>query len=58
MHKHYPDPVVLPSPHSRGHQQQHQAQPEHDGSAQQQHDGSAAMSDDYDIDVGLAGALK
>lgn len=59
MHRHYPDPQVLPSPHSRGHQQkQHQAQPEHDGSTQQQHDGSAAMSDDYDIDVGLAGALK
>ena len=58
MHKHYPDPVVLPSPHSRGHQQQHQAQqPEHDGS-DQQHDGGSAMSDEYDLDVGLAGALK
>lgn len=58
MHRHYPDPQVLPSPHSRGHQQkQHQAQPEHDGSAQQ-HDGNSTMSDDYDLDVWLAGALK
>jgi hypothetical protein len=58
MHRHYPDPQVLPSPHSRGHQQkQHQAQPEHDGSAQQ-HDGNSTMSDDYDLGVGLAGALK
>lgn len=57
MHKHYPDPVVLPSPHSRGHQQQHQAQPEHDGSAQQ-HDGSSNMNDEYALEMGLAGALK
>lgn len=57
MHRHYPDPQVLPSPHSRGHQQQHQAQPEHGGSSQQ-HDGSSNMSDEYDLDVGLAGALK
>lgn len=54
MHRNYSDPVVLPSPHSRGHQQQHQAQPEHDGSAQQQEH----QTDEYDLDVGLAGALK
>lgn len=56
MHHHHPDPQVLPSPHSRGHQQQAET-PEHDGSAQQ-HDGSTSLSDEYAMEVGMAGALQ
>lgn len=58
MHRKYPDPVVLPSPHSRGNQRHASADEKTgllDGSAQQK---GANQIDDYDLDVGLAGALK
>ena len=54
MHHHYPDPQVLPSPHSRGHQQHQAETPEQDGNSQQQEH----QIDDYDLDVGLAGSLQ
>ena len=57
MHRKLPDPQVHPYPHSHR-DQQHQAEtPAHDNSTQQ-HDGGSTLSDDYDLDVGLAGALQ
>jgi hypothetical protein len=56
MHHPYPDQQVHPYPHSMGHQQQAETLAT-DGS-DQHHDGSTSLSDDYDLDVGLAGALQ
>ena len=57
MHRKLPDPQVHPYPHSHR-DQQHQAEtPAHDNSTQQ-HDGGSSLSDEYDLDVGLAGALQ
>lgn len=57
MHRKYPEPVVLPSPHSRGHQQQQAETPANDGDTQQ-HDGSTSLSDEWNLEVGMAGALQ
>lgn len=56
MHRHYPDPQVLPSPHSR---RCDAPQADLNPSTGQSADGetTAFVSDKYDLDVELAGAL-
>ena len=61
MHRHYPDPQVLPSPHSRGNNQHASADEKAgllDGYCGHGQTECPTLSDDYDMDVGLAGALQ
>lgn len=57
MHRNYPDPVVLPSPHSRRCDAP-QDDLIHPVGQSADIEATANMSDEYDLDVGLAGALK
>ena len=61
MHRKLPEPVVLPSPHSMGHQQH--ASADEKASLMNRYCGPGqtdcpTLSDDYDMEVGLAGALQ
>lgn len=61
MHHPYPDPQVHPSPHSRGHQHHASADEKAgllDGYCGPGQTECPSLSDDYDLDVGLAGALQ
>lgn len=57
MHRNYPDPVVLPSPHSRRCDTPQDDLSQSTGQSADS-EATANMSDEYDLDVGLAGALK
>ena len=61
MHHHRPEPVVMPSPHSSGHQQH--ASADEKASLLNRYCGPGqtdcpTLSDEYDMEVGLAGALQ
>lgn len=61
MHRKHPDPVVMPSPHSRGHQQHSSADEKAgllDGYCGPGQTDCPVLSDDYDMEVGLDGALQ
>jgi hypothetical protein len=60
MHYRRPDPQVLPSPHSREH---HHASADEkagllDGYCGPGQTDCPVLSDEYDLDIGLAGALQ
>jgi hypothetical protein len=61
MHHPYPDPQVHPSPHSRAHPQH--ASADEKASLLNRYCGPGqtdcpVLSDEYDMEVGLAGALQ
>lgn len=61
MHRKYPEPVVLLSPHAH-HIDSHASADEKagmlDGHCGHGQTDCPSLSDDYDLDVGLAGALQ